>query len=168
MNKDQEYLSRPLIEGMTYIITADDLRISSPCTLFAEAKPYIPLKKDAILQLYAEVLHTAKRCGVKVGYRLHLKRCVMENWDEYEKGCHEAQHLYVEMLGKAGEAASRGLHYGTTDDTVLKALQAIEAKYHALFWRNRSIAKISDVKSHLESAIGYLAGPDTGHLTIYL
>lgn len=168
MIKNHEYLCRPLIEGMTYIITADDLRISSPCTLFAGAKPYIPLKKDAILQLYAEVLHTAKRCGVKVGYRLHLRRCVIENWDGYEKDCQEAQRLYAEMINKAKQVESRGLHYGTTDDSVLKALTIIEAKYKAMFWRNRSISQISGVQDHLGSMRNHLAAPCIGNQTIYL
>lgn len=168
MNNDQEYLSRPLIEDVTYIITADCLRISSPCTLYAGARPYIPLKKDALLELYTKVLCIAKQRGAKVSYRSHLRKNIIGNWDEYEKDCHEVQRLYAEMLGKAKEIAIRGLHYGTVDDEFLKGLQSLEAKYHALFHGNRSISIISEIQSRLESALGCFTNSEGCNITIYL
>lgn len=165
---DQEYLSRPLLEDVTYYISKDLIKITRHSTDYIYVNRFTPLDIKALLNQYDEVRKLAKQKEVKISYQRHLRKTILEHQDKYKKDCQESQHLFERMTAVSKEILGRGLHYGTIDDPILKKLRDYQAKYTALFHRKRSILIISSVKSDLERIQNRLFMPDTQGLTIYL
>jgi hypothetical protein len=76
----------------------------------------------------------------------------------------EASSIFDQMLIQAKIVQDRGLHYGTTHDTELKKLEALESEHEKFFRRNEPIGRLFDLKGDLE---GYLPRLDRSYL-IYL
>ncbi len=165
---DHEYLSCPLLENVTYSITDTEIKITGSSTQFIHVRRFVPLDVNAILNQYVEVRQTVKQRKAKISYCLHLRKRILENQDQYMKDCQEARWLFGLMTATAREIQKRGLHYGTVNDTVLKKLNDDHAAYLALFWGNRSISIMSDVKSRLDAIPGYLSKDDATDITIYM
>lgn len=165
---DQEYLSRPLLEDVTFDISKDALKITRRSTHYIYVNRFTPLDIKALLNQYDEIRKLAKQQGVRISYRRHFRKAILENRNEYKKDCQESQHLFEIMTAVSKEIMGRGLHHGTIDDPVLKKLRDYNAKYVALFYRNRSISIIGGVKNDLDRIQSSLSMPDTKGLTIYL
>lgn len=165
---DEEYLKRPLLDGVTYCIAEDIIKITSRHTEYINVSRFIPLDIKALLEQYDEVRQMARQRKAKISYRRHLRKKILENRDEYKNDYQEAQRLFKSMADLAKEVRSRGLHSGTTDDAVLGKLMDCQTKYSALFWRNRSISAIRDVKTALDAALNLLSETDSTDLTVYL
>ena len=165
---DEEYLSRPLLEGVEYCITEDRIKIASSHTEYINLKRFIPLDIESLLEQYGEVLKMAKKRKAKISYKRHLRKKILENRDEYRNDYLEAQRLFGLMTAVAKEIQKRGLHFGTTDDAVLRKLWDYKAPYLALFCGNRSISAIRDIKSALDEYSKSLLDTDSADLTIYM
>lgn len=165
---DEEYLSRPLLEGVEYCITEDLIKITSDHTEYINLKRFIPLDIESLLERYDEVRQMAKKRKAKISYKRHLRKKILENRDEYRKDCLEAQRLFESMTAVAKEIQKRGLHFGTTDDTVLKKLCDYKALYLVLFGGNRSISAIRDIKTALDASLNLLLEADSAELIIYM
>lgn len=165
---DEEYLSRPLLEGLEYCITEDLIKITSSHTEYINLKRFTPLDIESLLEKYDKVRQMAKKRKAKISYKRHLRKKILENRAEYRNDCLEAQRLFELMTTVAKEIQKRGLHFGTTDDAVLRKLRDYEAAYSALFCGNRSISAFWDIKRALNDSLKLLLERDSTELTIYM
>ena len=76
--RNGNYLSRPLIEGVSYEISDTDIAIQSPHTCYVRCKLPRRRDKDALLRQYSGVLAVAKAQRVKISYTLHIRKTIQE------------------------------------------------------------------------------------------
>jgi len=147
--RETEYLLRPLIEGAAFTIEDDHVRITSPSTIHSDAHRIVPIHRDELLSLYKRVLRKAKAQGVKISYTRHIRKQILEHWDEYESRCAEACMLFSKIIDQARAVRARGIHYGTCDDAELDKLGALRSEYEKYFWRNSIVSQISEIRHKL-------------------
>lgn len=160
---DDNYLARPLVEGVTYEISDTDIAIQSPHTCYVRCKLPRRWDKDTLLLQYSGVLAAAKAHGVKISYTLHIRRRIQELWPEYEAACAEREKLFARLGALAREVQARGIHYGTADDKTLSAVQEVSerlASYDYCGTPSSRIAGIGFDLSRLERQLAGGYGPD--------
>jgi len=145
-----EYLAKPLLEDLNFIIDKDFMQITSASTRHAEARRHEKLSKTALLTLYSNVIKMARDRNLQIGFRNHYRREVNGMWDEYELCYETAYRLFEDILKQAKVVESRGLHYGTCDDIELEKLQNLCNEYNKNFWRSAVIFKMEAILSALE------------------
>ncbi len=162
-NMDGNYLSRPLIEGVSYEISDTDIAIQSPHTCYVRCKLPRRRDKDALLRQYSGVLAVAKAQRVKISYTLHIRKTIQELWPEYEDACAEREKLFAQLKKLAQDVKTRGIHLGTVDDEVLSAAQEVSEKlaaYGGCGTPSSRIAEIGFDLSRLEQWLSREHGPD--------
>lgn len=165
---DTEYLQRPLIENMVYIIEDDYVQIDCPHTGFAGGRRISHVDVDELLSLYRRVLHAAKEGNVKISYANHTKRKIVDHRAEYECRYEESQKLFDDFVAQAKIVRQRGIHLGCSDDTELDKLTALRNRHMEYGWRNSVISVISAIKSELEKFETDLSDQNMRYDQIYL
>ena len=165
---DAEYLARPLIEGVVFIIEDDYVKIKCPHTLFTENRRIDSLSKEEILSLYKSVIQKAKGKGVKVAYTQHIRKMINERWLEYAEKCERAGKLFDLIIEQSKVVQSRGIHSGTTDDAELDKLSKLRNEYSEFFWRNSITSKFTSIYHELKELERKLSGTDDTLYKIYL
>jgi len=166
--KDIEYLSRPLIEGLVYIIENEHVKISSPHTIFAENRTIIPFMKDEILSMYKSVVQKAKSKGVKISYKQHMRKTIIERWSEYEISCDNAKILFKRIIEQVKIVQERGIHRGTRDDSELDKLHKLCNEYNKFYWRSSIISHISSIYYSLKNIERDLSASNSSLYKIYI
>lgn len=166
--RETEYLMRPYIEGALFTIENNHIRITSPSTIHAEAKIITILCQADLLSLYKKVLQKAKTHKVRISYSQHIRKQILERWNEYESRCIEAGIMFATIFEQAKVVRERGLHYGTVDDTELAKLQKLCSKYGEFFYRNSIASQMSEIYYHLNSLDSDLSTLASRLDTIYL
>ena len=132
-----EYLDRPLIDGVVFEITETRVSIQCPSTSIVCCVLPERCDKKEMLRLYRRVLHLAKARKVKISYSLHIHKTIREQWDAYIAAREEQEQIFQHLRESAAIVQQRGIHQGYCDDTELdKAI-----KYS---WRLTEIARESD------------------------
>lgn len=160
---DDNYLSRPLIEGVSYEISDTDIAIQSPHTCYVRCKLPRRRDKDALLCQYSGVMASAKAQGVKISCTLHIRKTIQDLWPEYEAACAEREKLFARLKELAQEVKARGIHLGTVDDEALSAAQEVceqLAAYGDCGTPSSRIAEIGFDLSRLEQCLSREHGPD--------
>lgn len=142
---DDNYLSRPLIEGMRYEISDTHIVIQCPHTCFINYKLPHCWDRGALLRQYRRVLAMAKAQGVRISYTLHIRRTLRELWPEYETACAERERLFARLKELAQEVKARGIHVGTADDNVLAALLEVSGQLTVYGYRDNPASRIARI-----------------------
>ena len=144
-----EYLSRPLIEDVIYTIEADHVRIASPHTIFADERRLELLDKGALLALYGKVLSMAKAQNVKISYKRHTRKTIIERWAGYENAVQTAEKTFDSIVETAEIIRKRGIHRGCNDDQELNRLTAARNKYMEFRWRTNIVSQMLKIAGEL-------------------
>jgi ribosomal protein L14E/L6E/L27E len=168
LKADSEYLSKPFIEGAEFIIEDNYIKITTPTTVHVETRRVSPLHYEEFTSLYKSVIRTAKYKKVKISYTRHIRRDLIDRWDEYITMWSKAHDLFNEIVRQAIIVRERGLHYGTIDDSELKKLQNLCEDNRSYFYGGSIISRIADDYFKLKSISQRLEKPILGELTIYL
>lgn len=127
---DQEYLARPLLEGVTYEITEERIRIKNDHTVLAEAKgPDSLLDQKKLLEQYRNIYQMAKKRGVKVSFSEHYRWKLQRKWKEYESDAEARQESYRRLLEQARVLQNRGIHMRYADDGELNRWRELYRQY---------------------------------------
>lgn len=142
---DDDYLSRPLIEGMRYEISNSCIMIQCPHTCFINYELPRRWDRGTLLLQYRRVLAMAKAQGVRISYTLHIHRTLRELWPEYETACAERERLFARLKELAQEVKARGIHVGTADDDVLAALLEVSGQLTVYGYRDNPASRIARI-----------------------
>lgn len=121
--KRQIYLHKELIPNVEYVINDNKVQITSPSTNYINITRHKKISLDSILSMTNEMDKMRKadkrikvrgistiRKRVKDAYKLYLI-----DWEVYNEA-------FNKCIVLAKQVEREGLHYGTSDDSVLKAL----------------------------------------------
>ena len=160
---DSEYLSRPLIKDVTYLIDNDCVNIFSPNTCFVRQNLLSRIDVFGLLRMYQEIIQNAKAQGVSISYSMHIKKKLINQRSEYEK-CHkEAFSLFRRMVEQAKVVRDRGIHIGCSDDRELDELHEMSNQYSRYFWRDSVLSKMNEYSRRLNDLQTSLAQQNPGH-----
>jgi hypothetical protein len=155
-NNDAEYLQRPLLQDVEYIITPDDVRIDCPHTKYVQVRKFQSVDKKEVMGLYLRVRELAKRHSAGISYRNHYRKGIQDYGDACLACCNIAQHVFDQVITEAENVRARGLHFGTRDDEALEQLQSTCAEYEKIFWQDSAYSKLSAIKHSLEEYLHFL------------
>lgn len=165
---DQEYLSRPLVEDVTYEIEPARLYIQCSHTSYVGAFLEERYQKNQLLGMYRRVLRAAKVKGIRISYGQHFSKTIKERWAEYETACGEQEDLFHQLIEQAKRVQSRGIHYGTVDDMELSLLRKLEAKFYSYTHGSSVISLLDSIGCRLAKLDRELSQPSSHYTMIYL
>ena len=129
-----EYLQRPLIEGVVYEITDESVMISSPYT------KYIVVRKDSEVPLpevesqFRKLKKEAKESGkVRLNGVTKFLPTIRSLYPSYRMAIERTNTLFEEIVKMVPKLEADGLHIGCTDDELLKEIREKEweiLKFH--------------------------------------
>ena len=146
------YLDRPLVQGITYTISDDEIKISCSHTMYCHMRLYNPKHTQAdLMALYKAVYRQAKEAGTSVSFKLGYKRTLKDRWTEYEQDTQKSQEIFKAAQSLALHIRDdRGIHMGSRDDEQLERLEKLQFQHQQLFYRNTAISCISDIAYRLK------------------
>lgn len=145
---DKEYLSRPLLD-VKFRITESEVYVASEHTGYANIRKLERLLKEDILKLYSEVVKMSKSQGVKLSYKNHYKKNIEEHWEFYREELKYYNEIFDKTREKFLEVQERGLHSGTSDDSVLKEALELRNEFMKCYWRTTHISKMTEIYAKL-------------------
>ena len=75
----------------------------------------------------------------------------MEQWEDYEAGVNDREHLFHRLTAQAHVVELRGLHQGCADDKELSLLTELQNRIISYGYRNNVVSRIASVAHRLES-----------------
>lgn len=165
---DREYLSRPLVEDVTFEIGPTRISIHSPHTIYIGVTLPMRYQRDRLLETYRRVLRAAKAKGIRVRYGRHFSRTIKDRWAEYEAACEEMESLFRRLIEQAKRVQTRGIHYGSVDDMELSRLQKLNAEFQPCTYGTNAASIMASISYSLEELDRDLSRPSALCDTIYL
>ena len=154
---DNNYLSRPLIDGMRYDISDTHIMIQCPHTCFVNYVLPQRWTKDDLLQQYRHVLATARAQGVKISYVQHIHRTIRQLWPKYMAARAEQEELFYRLKELAQQVKARGIHLGHADDQVLSAMLEVSGQLTVYGYRTSVTSQITRIGRRLSELEGELS-----------
>lgn len=147
--RDKEYLERPVLDGLTFEIRDDYIRIQSPSTSFFNFSKPDRFTQEEILTVYKNVLRLSKEENVKITYKNSYKKNLIALWPLYLQELKEYETIFEELVKKVKVLEKRGIHYGCTDDVYLDECHKTGNKLLPYFYRTSAISKVRGIYSDL-------------------
>lgn len=148
---EENYLSRPLIDGISYEISDTHIAIQCSSTCYINCTRPSRMDKDALLRRYRNVLAMAKAQGVRIKYTRHIRKTIQQLWPAYEADFAEREKLFDQLLELAWQVKARGIHWGTVDDEVLSTIAKVSNQLAAYGYGGTPTSGIADISSFLSS-----------------
>lgn len=134
LSPDQEYLARPLLEGTTFVIQSDEIKISTPSSVLVQVRSPVRLRYKKLMADYREVLALAKERNLCISFVNHFRRKIRANWHSYQTELEKQCCLYESLMEWARCIQIRGVHVGYRDDAALQSCGDQCAKYMEHFY----------------------------------
>lgn len=168
MDEQIPYLDRQHLDDVQFEVGLQRVRISTVHTTYVNVASVHRYNLNAILDLYNIVTGDAKSKKVRISYKSHLKRTVLEQWQDYEDACRHCDEQFDEIVKHAKVVKNRGLHLGVVDDMELAKLQAMCAEYSKIHHASHIISKFADIWHQLNDSQRFLANSDGESIMITL
>ena len=149
-----EYLARPLVEGVEYNVADNRIKIDCPHTRYINITRQTKLELSNILDAINEIDAIRKadkrikvkgistvRKRVKDAYKLYLI-----DWGVYDE-------TFNKCIALAKQVEREGLHYGTSDDIVLKALNEERFIIDRLGYGGTNYSTMLDLNNSVKGAL---------------
>ena len=168
----QEYLTRPLVDGMVYIIALDEIVVKSSHASFANIRRPRGVELTDI-QTAIKKLKRLKKENPHVKLR-GLAKCekrLSELWDEYVEAVKLAKKQFVQLTDMYTEIREIGIHVGACDDLKLKAATDLQWKYSEMYYCSSVTGKVHGIVKDIERTIAALeknANDDDSEIVYYL
>lgn len=152
--KRTEYLQRPLIEGVVFEITSENIRIYNDNTLFLGVRHCYRVTLTDIRRRFTELQDIAKTAE-----RLRLKGstkfmpAVRELYPSYRAACDDIERLFTEIGALVSQIRKEGLHKGWIDDEVLEAAIRKQNEIEKHYYRNSAYSRFLDYDQRLCGAL---------------
>ena len=148
---DQEYLSRPALEDVQFLISERELCIRSEHTVYAQAlAPEQVLDQRELLAQYRYVLKTAKERNIRISYTNHYHKRIRERWPSYKAAAGERDAVYQKMLEQAAMLQQRGIHLGCRDDVVLQGMYCLQERYREFYHSQNPCGEMTGIAGELK------------------
>lgn len=165
---DNEYLSRPLIPDLKFLIEENRVRIQSSTTIHAAATMPSHIDIKGILALYKLVLQEAKAQKVPISYSRHIRRRVNERRNEYEADYAAMKKLFSQITDQFRVVKMRGLHMGVVNDHALQKMQSLCDELEQYRYGDRATSMFSGIQTHLADTHEYLTRNNHRETAIHL
>ena len=142
---DKEYLAKPVLPNMKYEITDSKIYIANDNTGFINVSNIEKFRQEDILDKYKELLSICKQYGVKISYTNKYKSYLLDIWPRYVKDVEDYKKFYAELKKKAERVQKRGIHYGCSDDLVLKDMIEFSYNLNSYRYRVSSISQVTEI-----------------------
>ena len=144
-----DYLAREPLTEVEFLIEDNHISISSPHTSYVNQYLNPPVEKQALLDLYAQILAVAKERKVRISYPRHIRKTIRERWQEYADNVEERDAIFQQMIWQARIVEQRGLHMGTSDDDELHNLAQLTWRFQKYGYLSGIIDKFSCIHRDL-------------------
>lgn len=148
---DKEYLSRPLVEDVEYLVTSERIKVSCPHTVYLQYTRLNSYAQKDILTCYSEVIKLSRELGVKIHYTNKYKTWIVNNWGLYTDEYKRYDALFCEVQGMIPKLKKRGLHKGTSDDLYLKNIYKKTGILDTFYYRNSTISGVNSIYRELQN-----------------
>lgn len=140
-----EYLQRPLIEGVVYEITNSKVRISSPHTVFLSADRQTVIPLSEVERLFRELKKEAKDSG-KIIFKGVSKflPTVRALYPSYQEAVNQINCLFSEIVEITRKIKADGLHRGCSDDVLLEEALSKKNKIMMYYHHNTDFSQYSE------------------------
>ncbi len=166
-NIDKEYLARPLLEGVKYVIDDNLVRVASEHTSFANNERIsLRFTKESLIELYDSVCKRAKAAKVTVSKKRKYRESIESDWERCEQELKNHNKLFDQLVEAFKIVKERGLHQGTSDDEALAKAIAIRNELETIYYRTSAYMKMYDIYTSLKMHEGFISEVErSGQLT---
>lgn len=150
----QEYLERPLIEGVLFEITGDWVRVHCPHAIYIEKHRREVIPFTEVEHLYKQLVEAAKndpRLKLK-GARKFLP-ALRGLYPQYCEAVHAMNRLFSELVAIAVELRSDGIHSGCRDDELLEEANKKESAMRKFRNRDTAYSRFLDHYNFLQQCL---------------
>ncbi len=119
-----EYLQRPLIEGVVYEVTDESVKISSPHTIYIIVRKESEVPLSEVESQFRKLKKEAKESGkVRLNGVTKFLPTIRSLYPSYRKTLERTNTLFDEVVKMIPKFEADGLHMGCTDDELLKEIR---------------------------------------------
>lgn len=142
---DQEYLNNDIIPDVNFLITDDNIKITSASTLYCNISKITDMItiKD-IKQLCLNITKLAKQQNCKVSTKYKKRQSMLNNYELYITELNEVNKAFNKAIPIAQQLQKRQLHYGTTNDIVLNELHSTTKIFQQYYHRDKAYSIVTE------------------------
>lgn len=132
-----QYLQRPLIEGVVYEVTDSKIEIASPHTIFLSARRVTEIPLSEVEKLFRKLRKEAKDSGkVRLNGVSKFLPAIRTLYPSYHMSVEQKNKLFSEIVEMVRKIEADGIHRGCVDDELLKEARDKEQKIESFSYRN--------------------------------
>ena len=136
MDRNQ-YLQRPLIEGVVYEVTDSKIEIVSPYTIFLSARRVTEIPLSEVEKLFRKLKKEAKDSGkVRLNGVSKFLPLIRALYPSYHMAVEQKNKLFSEIVEMVHKIEADGIHMGCSDDELLREARGKEQKIESFSYRN--------------------------------
>lgn len=126
--QDMQYLSKPLVDEVCYVINGECVRIYSPHAILVEVWQKYSVSQEDLLDTYRQLLRLSKELHVTIYDTSinHTDQILKTKWNEYETAIIRRGILFSSMVTQARIVETRGIHHGYANDKELSTLLELQ------------------------------------------
>ena len=126
------YLTRKLLNNVSYCISNDYIIITCPHTEFIRVKRLKLIDLDSLLQSYTDLVKLTRKRKIKLITRYTAKQLIKLYWETYLENFRIADALFDNMVNVFSLVEKRGIHSGYSDDEVFRLGMKLTNRYQSL------------------------------------
>ena len=138
----EEYLRRPLIEGVVYNVDKDEIRIWNDSTLFILIHNCRKVTLQEVQAHFRQLQYEAKASEkVKLKGTTKFMPAVRELYPAYRASCEDIERLFAELTELVQRIKLDGIHMGCSDDELLEAASQRQNEISKYYWRSSAYSR---------------------------
>lgn len=145
-----EYLQRPLIEGVVYQIDNKMIRIWNDCTTFIQIHNCRKVTLQEVQANFRQLQQEAKASGkVKLKGSTKFLPAVRQLYPAYCASCDNIERLFAELTELVRQIERDGIHVGCSDDELLEAAMGKQNEIARYYYRNTDYSRFLDYNDRI-------------------
>ena len=164
---DNEYLKNEVIEA-SYTIDRNTVLVESNSTTFARCKRHFSIDTTGAIADYKKLLKLCKANGIKLSYKNHYKKFLVENEVNYIDEIEKAHTLFNSLIDAAGKVEARKIRVGCNDDKYLNVMREIKTTYEKMFLSSGLINKYESIANRIKDYIEEIENGHDSYIKLYL
>lgn len=146
----EEYLKRPLVEGVVYQIDNKVIRIWNDCSTFIQIHNCRNISLQEVQANFRQLYHEAKASGkVKLKGVTKFLPAVQHLYPAYCSSCDNIERLFAELTELVRQIERDGIHMGYSDDELLDAASLKQNEITRYYYRNSDYSRFLDYNDHI-------------------
>lgn len=146
----EEYLQRPLIEGVVYQIDNKTIRIWNDCTTFIQIHNCRKVTLQEVQANFRQLQQETKASGkVKLKGSTELLPAVRQLYQAYCACCDNIERIFSELTELVLRIERDGIHAGCSDDELLEAATGKQNEITRYYYRNTDYSRFLNYNYHI-------------------